>query len=236
VAEVAFPEAQWWIALLQIIGIDILLSGDNALVIALACRRLPPRQRRLGIWLGTLVAVVLRIACATATAYLMMVPLLKAVGGLLLLWIAVKLLVPEEPQEAGGDGSGDGGSLWNAIKIIVIADAVMSFDNVIGVAAAAKGSVPLLALGIAISIPLMVIGSRTMLWLIDRAPALIILGSGLLGWIAGELLLLDPLVTGLLGEQVVGYRYLIAAAFALFVVAFGLLLRRRVRARSAVSP
>lgn len=234
--EVVFPEAQWWIALLQIIGIDILLSGDNALVIALACRRLPPRQRRLGIWLGTLAAVVLRVACATATAYLMMVPLLKAVGGLLLLWIAIKLLVPEEQQEARGDGSGDDGSLWDAIKIIVIADAVMSFDNVIGVAAAAKGSVVLLALGIAIAIPLMVIGSRTMLWLIDRAPVLIVLGSGLLGWIAGELLLLDPLVAELLGDQVAGFRYVFAAGFALFVVAVGLLLRRRVRARSAVSP
>ncbi len=235
-SEVVFPEAQWWVALLQIIGIDIILSGDNALVIALACRRLPPRQRRLGIWLGTLAAILLRIGCATAAAYLMMVPLLKAVGGLLLLWIAVKLLVPEDPQEAGGGGSSDEGSLWDAIKIIVVADAVMSFDNVIGVAAAAKGSVVLLALGIAIAIPLMVIGSRTMLWLIDRAPILIVLGSGLLGWIAGELLLLDPLVADLLGEQAAGFRYFFAAAFALLVVAVGLLLRRRVRARGAVSP
>ncbi len=112
----------------------------------------------------------------------------------------------------------------------------MSFDNVIGVAAAAKGSVVLLALGIAIAIPLMVIGSRTMLWLIDRAPVLIVLGSGLLGWIAGELLLLDPLVAELLGEQAVGVRSFFAAGFALFVVSVGLLLRRRVRARGPVSP
>lgn len=218
--------AAWWTALLQIIGIDIILSGDNALVIALACRSLPPKQRRLGIWLGTGAAVGLRIAFAAVIVYLLMVPLLKLVGSLLLLWIAVKLLVPES---AGGGGHevGGGGSLWNAVKVIVVADAVMSFDNVISVAAAAKGSVGLLALGIAISIPLMVIGSQMMLWLLDRFPGLMIAGSALLGWIAGELAISDPVVEEFLGHPAPIVHYAAAAAGAAFVVALGLLLARR---------
>lgn len=218
-----------WVGLLQIIGIDIILSGDNALVIALACRSLPPQQRRLGIWLGTGAAVVLRIAFAAAIVYLLMVPLLKLAGSLLLLWIAVKLLVPEESGGGGSHGA-DGpasGSLWTAIKTVVIADAVMSFDNVISVAAAAKGSVGLLALGIAISIPLMVIGAQMMLWLLDRFPWLMIAGSGLLGWIAGELAISDPIVADALGHPGALVHYAVAAAGALFVIALGLWLARR---------
>ena len=217
------------VALLQIIGIDIILSGDNALVIALACRQLPPQQRKLGIWLGTGVAVVLRIAFAAAIVYLLMVPLLKLIGALLLLWIAVKLLVPEDEGGAHGvsEDGGSSGSLWNAIKVIVVADAVMSFDNVISVAAAAKGHVGLLALGIAISIPLMVVGSQMMLWLLDRMPSLMILGSALLGWIAGELAISDPIVADALGHPGAAVHYGVAAAGAVFVVAVGLWLARR---------
>lgn len=217
-----------WVGLLQIIGIDIILSGDNALVIALACRSLPPQQRRLGIWLGTGAAVVLRIAFAAAIVYLLMVPLLKLAGSVLLLWIAVKLLVPDE--SGGGEHAPDrpaSGSLWNAVKTVVIADAVMSFDNVISVAAAAKGSVGLLALGIAISIPLMVIGAQMMLWLLDRFPWLMIAGSGLLGWIAGELAVSDPMVAEALGHPGALVHYGAAAAGALFVIALGLWLARR---------
>lgn len=218
------------VALLQIIGIDIILSGDNALVIALACRSLPPHQRKLGIWLGTGVAIVLRIAFAAAIVYLLMVPLLKLIGSLLLLWIAIKLLIPEEGSGAHGVAEDDGeatGSLWKAIKVIVVADAVMSFDNVISVAAAAKGHVGLLALGIAISIPLMVIGAQMMLWLLDRFPWLMIVGSALLGWIAGELAISDPWVEDWLGHPDALAHYGAAAAGAVFVVAVGLWLARR---------
>ncbi len=218
-----------WVGLLQIIGIDIILSGDNALVIALACRSLPPQQRKLGIWLGTGAAIVLRIAFAAAIVYLLMVPLLKLVGSLLLLWIAVKLLIPEEPASAhhGTENEAARASLWNAVKTVVIADAVMSFDNVISVAAAAKGSVGLLALGIAIAIPLMVIGAQMMLWLLDRFPWLMIAGSGLLGWIAGELAISDPLVEDALGHPGAAVHYGAAAASALFVIVVGLWLARR---------
>lgn len=222
-----------WVALLQIIGIDIILSGDNALVIALACRSLPPQQRNLGIWLGTGVAIVLRIAFAAAIVYLLMVPLLKLIGSLLLLWIAIKLLIPEEGgavHGVGGDEVEATGSLWKAIKVIVVADAVMSFDNVISVAAAAKGHVGLLALGIAISIPLMVIGAQMMLWLLDRFPWLMIVGSGLLGWIAGELAISDPFVEEWLGHPGAMAHYGAAAAGALLVVAIGTWLARRQRA------
>lgn len=223
------------VALLQIIGIDIILSGDNALVIALACRSLPPHQRRLGIWLGTGVAIGLRIAFAAAIVYLLMVPLLKLVGSLLLLWIAIKLLIPEEGAATHGaavEGEGAPGSLWNAIKVIVIADAVMSFDNVISVAAAAKGHVGLLALGIAISIPLMVLGAQMMLWLLDRVPGLMVLGSALLGWIAGELAITDPMVEEWLGHPGTAAHYGAAAAGAVFVVLVGLALARRASRRA----
>lgn len=217
-----------WVGLLQIIGIDIILSGDNALVIALACRSLPRQQRQLGIWLGTGAAVVLRIAFAAAIVYLLMVPLLKLAGSILLLWIAVKLLIPEEPTAGGhADGKVPRGTLWNAIKTVVIADAVMSFDNVISVAAAAKGSVGLLALGIAISIPLMVIGAQMMLWLLDRFPWLMVAGSGLLGWIAGELAVTDRIVDDWLGHPGALVHYGVAATCALLVILVGLWLARR---------
>ena len=226
-----------WVALLQIIGIDIILSGDNALVIALACRSLPPQQRKLGIWLGTGAAIVLRIAFAAAIVYLLMVPLLKLVGSLLLVWIAIKLLVPEEGGGAHAiEGEDRGaGSLWNAVRTVVIADAVMSFDNVISVAAAAKGSVPLLAIGIAISIPLMVIGAQMMLWLLDRFPWLMVAGSGLLGWIAGELAISDPIVDDWLGHPDALVHYGVAAACAVFVMAFGTWLARRQEQRAAAA-
>jgi YjbE family integral membrane protein len=219
-----------WVGLLQIIGIDIILSGDNALVIALACRSLPPQQRKLGIWLGTGAAIVLRIAFAAAIVYLLMVPLLKLAGSMLLLWIAVKLLIPEEPGSGGHHATQDDAnraSLWNAVKTVVIADAVMSFDNVISVAAAAKGSVGLLALGIAIAIPLMVIGAQMMLWLLDRFPWLMVAGSGLLGWIAGELAISDPIVEDALGHPGAAVHYGVAAACALFVILVGLWLAKR---------
>lgn len=225
-----------YVALLQIIGIDIVLSGDNALVIAMAVRSLPPSQRRLGIWLGTGVAVVLRIAFATAIVYLLMVPLLKLIGSLLLLWIAINLLAPDDHHHHNPDIKDSGGSLGKAIWTIVIADAVMSFDNVISVAAAAKGHVGLLALGIMISIPLMVIGAQMMLWLIDRIPGLMAAGSALLGWVAGSLAMSDPVVIEWLGHPDELAHYAVAAASAVFAVAAGLWLARRRAPASGAGP
>jgi YjbE family integral membrane protein len=186
---------EFWIGLLQIIWIDIILSGDNALVIALAVRSLPMHQRRLGIVLGVGVAIVLRIMFAGAIVYILEVPYLKLVGSALLMWIAIKLILPDSGGHAEASGvRNPRANLWSVIQTVVIADAVMSLDNVISVAAAAKGSIFLLSLGIAISIPLMMIGSQMMVWALDRMPWLMIAGGGLLGWIAGELAVHDPSV------------------------------------------
>jgi YjbE family integral membrane protein len=186
---------EFWIGLLQIIWIDIILSGDNALVIALAVRSLPMHQRRLGIVLGVGVAIVLRIMFAGAIVYILEVPYLKLVGSALLMWIAIKLILPDSGGHAEASGvRNPRANLWSVIQTVVIADAVMSLDNVISVAAAAKGSIFLLSLGIAISIPLMMIGSQMMVWALDRMPWLMTAGGGLLGWIAGELAVHDPSV------------------------------------------
>lgn len=193
----------FWIALGQIIWINILLSGDNAVVIALACRSLPPNQRRWGIILGTVPAVVLRIIFALFIAYLLNVPYLKFIGGLLLFWIAVKMILPEESDHHGDAGSTAG--LWAAVRTIVIADAVMSLDNVIAIAAAAQGageehSFPLLVIGLAISMPLVIFGSALILQILNRLPILIWAGGALLGYIAGEVMVTDPGIAPLLHE------------------------------------
>jgi YjbE family integral membrane protein len=213
--------------LLQIIGIDIVLSGDNALVIALACRSLPIRQRKWGILLGTGAAITLRIAFAAAIVYVLEIPLLKFAGALLLVWIAIKLVIPEEAKAASAHGNHEATTLWQAVRIVAIADAVMSLDNVLAVAAAAKGSVMLLALGIAISIPLMVVGSAMMLWLLDRVPLLAVAGSGLLGWIAGGLAGHDPIVGPWIAVQVPWLPAALPYLVCIGVMAFGLALRRR---------
>jgi YjbE family integral membrane protein len=176
-------------ALVQIIWINILLSGDNAVVIALACRALPQHQQKLGIILGTAPAVVLRIIFTIFIVYLLEIPFLKLAGGLLLLWIAYKLTEQEDEAEHNIKA---GGSLMNAVKTIVIADAVMSLDNVIAIAAAAKGSIVLLVIGLAISIPLIVFGSTIVLKAINRFPILVTAGAALLGYIGGEVIVSDP--------------------------------------------
>ncbi|MGE0213173.1 MAG: TerC family protein [Parvibaculaceae bacterium] len=221
----------FWVGLLQIIGIDIVLSGDNALVIALACRSLPPQQRKWGIILGTGVAIALRIAFAVAIVYVLMVPLVKFVGALLLIWIAIKLLMPEMEAKPGHADGKEAANLWDAIKIVAVADAVMSLDNVIAVAAAAKGSVVLLALGIAIAIPLMVVGSAMMLWLLDRFPLLVVAGSGLLGWIAGELFVHDNIV----GPWLVAQAPMFAKALPFIICGGVMLIGLYIRRRSAAS-
>ena len=187
--EMAQPA--FWVAVGKIIWINVLLSGDNALVIALACRGLDPRQRLWGMIFGAGAAVLLRIIFTGVVASLMELPYLKLVGGLALVVIAAKLLVPEEEDEGGVASAAH---LWAAIQIVVVADIVMSLDNVIAVAAAANGSAPLLILGLAISVPLIVAGAALIMALLNRLPVLVWAGAALLGWIAGEVIATDPAV------------------------------------------
>jgi len=190
-------QASFWVALLKIMWINILLSGDNAVVIAMACRNLPARQRLWGMVLGAGVAVLLRVVFTVVIASLMTLPYLKIVGGIALFYIAVKLLVPEEE----GDGETEAADhLWRAVKMVAIADIVMSLDNVIAIAAAAGDNVALLVLGLAISIPLIVAGAALIMSLLDRFPILIWAGAALLGWIVGEVMATDPVVHGYLAQ------------------------------------
>ena len=207
--------------MLQIIAIDIVLGGDNAVVIALACRRLPERQRNLGIFWDVFGAIGLRVVLIFFALYLLAVPYLKVVGAALLVWIGIKLLQPED----GGEGDVESTTnLWAAIKTILIADLVMSLDNVIAVAAA-KGNITLLILGLAISIPLIVFGSTLILKLMQRFPVIITLGAALLGYIAGEMLVSDPLVSNWIDIHVHILIVLAPVGGALFVVATGAVLK-----------
>lgn len=186
-----FTSTQFWLSVLQIVWIDLLLSGDNAVVIALACRSLPEKQRKLGIWLGAGAAITLRIIFALIVSYLMALPFLKVVGGCLLFWIAIKLAVGEE---GGHDGIESSDSLWKAVRTIAIADAVMSLDNVIAIAAASRGHPELFIFGLLLSIPLIIYGSQMIINLLIRFPILIWAGAALLGWIAGEMIVSDVAV------------------------------------------
>ncbi len=177
-------ESQFFVSLLQIIWIDLLLSGDNAVVIALACRGLPEKQRKIGILLGAGAAVLLRILFALIITYLLSIPFLKLVGGLLLFWIAIKLAVGEEEDGEHG-GIEETGSLWKAVRTVAIADAVMSLDNVLAIAAASHGNVWLFVFGLALTVPLIVFGSSLVLGIIERFPIFVWAGRGVLGWIAG---------------------------------------------------
>jgi YjbE family integral membrane protein len=178
----------YWLDVGKIIWINVLLSGDNALVIAMACRGLHDRHRLWGMVFGASGAVALRIAFTGIVATLMALPYLKLVGGLALLVIAAKLLVPEDE----GDEVSAGTTLWHAIRIVLIADIVMSLDNVIAVAAAANGRISLLIFGLAISIPMIVAGAALIMLVLDRFPLLVWLGAMLLGWIAGDVIATDP--------------------------------------------
>ncbi|MBS0544619.1 MAG: TerC family protein [Proteobacteria bacterium] len=225
--------AAFWLSVLQIIAIDILLGGDNAVVIALACRKLPEHQRNKGIAWGVVGAIALRIVLIFFALQLLALPFLKVIGALLLLWIGVKLMQPEDDD---GHGNIEGSAhLLGAIKTIVVADAVMSLDNVIAVAGAAKGDLSLVVFGIVVSIPIIVWGSKFVLKLMDRFPVVITLGAALLGWIAGGMIVgdvtLKPLLQGLPGWL----HYLTSAVGAAFVVALGgWLARRRVREAAPV--
>jgi YjbE family integral membrane protein len=196
--ETEMQQPAFWLAVGKIIWINILLSGDNALVIAMACRGLQPKQRLWGMILGAAAAVILRIIFTGIVATLMELPYLKLVGGLALIVIAAKLLVPEQEDE---DGVQSASHLWAAVQIVVVADIVMSLDNVIAVAAAANGSVPLLILGLAISVPLIVAGAALIMALLTRLPLLVWAGAALLGWIAGDVIATDPAVAPLLHKM-----------------------------------
>jgi len=228
----------FWIAVGQIIWINILLSGDNAVVIALACRSLPPKQRFWGILLGAGAAVVLRIFFTVIIAQIMTVPFLKLVGGLLLLWIAVKLIVPND--EHGEDSVKAGDTLLRAVWLVTVADIVMSLDNVIAIAAAAETAAArvdlahalsikttLIIFGLATSVPLIIAGSALLMALLNRFPILVWAGAGLLGWVAGEIMIKDNAVIGWLGEAIVERWHLwAAAAGAALVIAVGWVIRK----------
>jgi YjbE family integral membrane protein len=226
-----FFSTQFLISLVQIIWIDLLLSGDNAVVIALACRNLPEEQRKVGIWLGAGAAIGLRIVFALIITYLLAVPFLKIVGGLLLFWIAIKLVHGDDEH---GDVQG-GTTLWGAVKTIAIADAVMSLDNVLAVAAAAHGNVWLFVFGLLLSIPLIIYGSTMILTVLSRYPMLIWLGAALLGWIAGDMIANDPWVVSRYGAPTGILQYLSDTVGALLVLAAGFFLKwRREKASHSV--
>ena len=221
--------AQFFADLLRIMSIDILLSGDNAVVIALASRSLPEAQRWRAVVGGSAAAVTMRILLCLIITTVLKVPYLKVGGGLMLLYIGVKLVLPE--GEADGSDVAATAHVWSAIKTILIADAVMSLDNVVAIAAAAHGSALLIALGLVISIPLIVFGSQILLRILNRMPILIVLGAGLLGWIAGELIVSDPVIHAFLPYDEHVTAAVMKPALALLVMTVGTLLARRTKAR-----
>ena len=212
----AFMTPEFWLALAEIIMINIVLSGDNAVVIALASRSLPPAQQKQAILFGSVGAIVLRIVLTFFAVYLLSLPYLKLLGAALLLWIGVDLL-KQEDEETDLVGHAN---LGGAIKTIIVADLVMSLDNVIGVAAAAKGNTVLLVIGLVISIPLIIYGSTLILKLMTRYPVIITIGAGLLGWVAGEMAMSDPAISNWASEQHT-LHMLAPAAGAVLVVALG---------------
>ena len=212
------------IAVGQIIWIDLLLSGDNAVVIALACRDLPGHQRRWGIILGALAAVALRILFALVISQIMQIPFLMTAGGLLLLWIAIKLLRGEEANEHSVPPAE---KLWQAVRTIAMADAVMSLDNVVAISAASGGNYWLFIFGLLVSIPLVVAGASLVTALVTRFPIFVWAGGALLGWIAGEMLAKDPGLHNLGLPESANLHYIMAAAGAVLVIFIGYVLRQR---------
>lgn len=230
--ELDLTSTVFWVAVGQIILIDIVLSGDNAVVIALACRNLTPEQRKTGIFWGVAGAIGLRVALTVFAALVMNLPWLKLVGGLLLIWIAIKLMLPEE--EEGHDIQASA-HLWGAVKTIIVADFVMSLDNVIAVAGAAHGSLALLLFGLAVSIPLIVWSSQLILRWMERWPWIVLLGAGLLGYVSGQMIFSDPGIIGLLPPLPEWASKVAGAVGALLVVVVGRWLEQRILARQDVT-
>jgi YjbE family integral membrane protein len=225
-----FGSAAFWLALGQIIWINIILSGDNAVVIALAARSLPAKQQKAAILWGSGAAVVLRIVLTFIAAYLLKLPYLQIIGGLLLLWIGFQLLGGEE-EEDEGDGQEGSGNLMVAVRTILIADLVMSLDNVIAVALAAKGDFTLLVIGLAISIPLVVFGSTMMIKLMERFPVIIVLGAALIGWVAGDAISHDVAVKPFFEANPM-MSYALKGGCAILVVVLGKWLAQRAHAKA----
>ncbi len=228
-----FVTSEFWLAVGQIIMIDILLGGDNAVVIALACRKLPVRQRTLGILWGTAGAIVLRVLLILFALTLLQIPFLKIVGAMLLLWIGIKLLMPEHDEVHSNIEASD--KLWAAVKTVIVADFVMSLDNVIAIAGAAEGAsgdhkMPLVIFGLLVSIPIIVWGSQLVIKLMDRFPVIITLGGMLLGWIAGQMVITDPALKDWMATHSPYLQYVASALGALFVLLFGKWLAARARA------
>jgi YjbE family integral membrane protein len=222
-----FGTPQFWVAAVEIIVINILLSGDNAVVIALACRNLPPKQRTLGIFWGVIGAVVLRIILTFFAVSLLRLPYLQLVGAALLLWIGIGLIAEDD------DGEHDihaHDRLYSAVKTVIVADLVMSLDNVIGVAGAAKGSLLLLVFGLVVSIPLVVVGSQLIMKLIERFPLLVIAGGGLLGYLAGEIAIDDTAVKPWIDANLPQLHYFAPIAGIALVVGVGWWRARRNKA------
>ena len=215
--------ADFWIGLIKIIWINIILSGDNAVVIALAARSLPPHQQRKAVLFGSGAAVVLRILLTIVAVQLLAMPYLQIVGGLLLLWIGVQLL--GDADEGEGEAK-EHGSLIAAVRTILIADLVMSLDNVIAVAAAAKGSMLLLVLGLAISIPQVIFGSTLMIKLMERFPIIVVLGAALIGWVGGETIASDFIFKDSVAANP-WMHYVAAALGAALVIGLGKLIQAR---------
>jgi YjbE family integral membrane protein len=223
--------AAFWAALGSIIVANILLSGDNAVVIALAARSLPAHQQKKAIFWGSAAAIVMRIVLTLIAVKMLALPYLKIIGGLLLVYIGVTLLLEEDDEEDEGKHASAG--MMAAIRTILVADLVMSLDNVLAVAAAAKGDTVLLVVGLGVSIPLIIFGSTMLLKVMERFPIIITLGAALLGFLAGEMLLTDPAVTNWAGGELPHSTVNIAGAIgALVVVATGLTLQRRSRAKA----
>lgn len=220
-----FSDTAFWIALAQIIGVNIVLSGDNAVVIALAARSLPPKQQKQAVLWGSGAAVVMRIVLTIVAVELLRLPYLKLIGAVLLLWIGIQLLLPEGHEDEGGAKTNTG--MVAAIRTILIADLVMSLDNVIAVAAAAKGDLTLLIVGLLISIPLVIFGSTLLMKFMERWPIIITIGGALLGWVAGEMAIGDPAVKEWVDANAAWLHYLAPAAGAAFVVALGKWLAHR---------
>lgn len=223
----ALLTAHFWVAVGQTILIDILLGGDNAVVIALACRNLPPQQRKLGILYGTAGAIVLRVILIAFALALLSVPYLKLVGAVLLVWIGVKLMLPEH-EDAHNINPSD--RLWGAVRTVIVADLVMSVDNVLAIAGAAQSTgehqLVLVIFGLLVSIPIIVWGSQLVLKLMERFPVIIVLGAMLLGWIAGQMAVTDPALKPHVPAGK-AFEYSAAVAGALLVLALGRLVTAR---------
>lgn len=227
--DISSPE--FWVAVVQIIAIDIVLGGDNAVVIALASRRLPEKQRNQAIFWGVFGAIGLRVVLIFFALSLLAIPFLKIVGALLLLWIGVKLLQPE--PEDGAHEIDASTTLLGSIKTIIVADAVMSLDNVIAIAGAAKESIGLVIFGLLVSVPIIVWGSKLVMKLMDRFPLTIVIGAGLLGWIAGDMTVTDAATKEWIQSSMPLLHWLAPAAGALLVVILGKWLAAQGSARMA---